>query len=172
MSVSKKDKELYLYRIGLACKIARQKGAIFNEAVVTAQGALESCWGLSELAKKGNNLFGIKAGKSWSGDTIEFPTREWSGEKGWYWTTAKWRKYLSWNLCIVDYSKLIASLPWFEKALDHADDAERFLKELLPGPPSKEWPKGKPGWATDPMYACKLKLIALEIEDLGGVRWG
>jgi len=157
-------KKLYLFRMEKACEIARRKGAIFNEAVATAMGALESNWGTSQLSQKANNLFGIKAGSSWTGETIELPTWEWYPSKGWVRTTAKWRKYLSWNLCLVDYANLIANRPWFRDALQHLNDPEKFLESLLPTP--TEW-----GWATDPKYKDKVIDIALEIQRLGGPAW-
>lgn len=62
---TKSEQGAYLYRMKEACQVARMKKAKFNEAVVTAQGALESSWGTSELAKKANNLFGIKRTLGW-----------------------------------------------------------------------------------------------------------
>lgn len=41
-----------------------------------AQAILESAWGTSHLATNGNNLFGIKADETWTGDTIEIVTNE------------------------------------------------------------------------------------------------
>lgn len=35
-----------------------------------AQAALESAWGESGLAKRANNLFGVKADRSWTGDVL------------------------------------------------------------------------------------------------------
>lgn len=163
MAVKQIDKELYLFRIQKACEIARLKGAEFNEAVVVAQGALESAWGTSGLAKNANNLFGIKAGSSWKGDTVTYTTWE-EGKNGWYQTVARWRKYLSWNLCIVDYSSIIHSLPWFKDALEYLDNADLFLKNILPEP-------NEPGWATDSKYFQKIKNIAEQIEALGGPKW-
>ncbi len=157
------DKRLFLSRMKKACEIARQKGAVFNEAVVTAQGALESNWGKSYLAQKANNLFGIKAGKDWKGETIELPTKEYVNGK-WIEVIARWRKYPSWNLCIVDYANLIKTRKWFQDALKYLDDPEKFLRSILPAP-------GKPGWATDPEYFSKVKQIALQIEALGGPKW-
>jgi len=163
MAVRQIDKELYLFRIQKACEIARLKGAIFNEAVVVAQGALESAWGTSGLAKNANNLFGIKAGKSWTGDVVTYTTWE-EGKNGWYQTVARWRKYLSWNLCLVDYAELIRSLPWFKDALEYLNNANLFLKNILPEP-------NEPGWATDSHYTTKILSVAKEIEALGGPRW-
>lgn len=162
-SVRDIDKKLYLDRMRLACRIARDKGALFNEAVVTAMGALESAWGTSRLVREANNLFGIKAGTSWKGETIELPTWEYLNGQ-WVRTTAKWRRYASWNLCIVDFSNLIQTRPWFQNALKYLNDPDLFLQALLPGP-------NKLGWSTDPNYFAKVKAIAREIEQLGGPKW-
>lgn len=158
-------KHQFLLRMKEACEVARQKGARFNEAVVTAQAALESAWGNSQLARMANNLFGIKAGPSWYGAVLELPTREWDKKRGWYAITAKWRKYPSWSECIVDYANLIARLSWFKDALNHLENADSFLKALLPSPPRK------PGWATDPNYFDKVKKAGMIIEGMGGVKW-
>lgn len=45
-------------------------------SITTAQAILESGWGESYLAKESNNIFGIKADKSWDGKTIELSTTE------------------------------------------------------------------------------------------------
>lgn len=45
-------------------------------SVIIAQAALETGWGKSELASKSNNLFGIKADKSWNGKKINMKTSE------------------------------------------------------------------------------------------------
>lgn len=45
-------------------------------SVVIAQAALETGWGKSELASKSNNLFGIKADKSWKGKKVNMKTSE------------------------------------------------------------------------------------------------
>jgi len=162
--VAAMTKQEFIERMKQACIVARQKGADFNEPVVTAQGALESSWGNSGLCVKANNLFGIKAGKSWTGPTLELPTREWSKKKGWYNTTAKWRVYPSWNECIVDYSRLLARLKWYRDTFNVRHDPDRFLQAILP---SDE----EPGWATDPRYAQKIRNVAREIERLGGPKW-
>jgi hypothetical protein len=54
-----------------AQEIQRKYGVPASIAI--AQAALESGWGDSA---KGNNLFGIKAGKSWQGATIDMATHE------------------------------------------------------------------------------------------------
>jgi len=148
---TKKQQELFLFRIRLACKIARQKGALFNEEILIAQAAHESGWGTSQLAARYNNILGIKAGSNWNGDVVVLPTWELvNGKK--VNTVARWRRYLSWNLCIVDYSNLLQTLPWYKNSLNYLNDPDDFLREILPGPKSLQFPNGKPGWATDINY--------------------
>lgn len=163
--ITQTQKRLYLHRINLACDIAVMKNAIFNREIVKAQGALESGWGTSQLAQKYNNVFGIKAGASWTGSKVALPTWEWVNGKR-VDTVAWWRRYLSWNLCIVDYSNLLQGLPWFQNALNYLHDPDIFLREILPGPKSEKWPKGKPGWATDPKYIQQINRIRKEIQAL------
>lgn len=143
---------------------AHIKGAKFNDAVAFSQSALESKWGQSTLSNKYNNLFGIKAGSSWKGDIVSLPTWEYSSTIGWYQTTAKWRKYLSWQECLLDYSNIISSLWWYQDALKYLDNADKFLQALLPAP-------GKPGWATDPDYFNKVRNVGKEIERAGYIKW-
>lgn len=48
----------------------------FIPSVLIAQAAIESNWGRSTLSAKYNNFFGIKAGKSWKGKTVNMKTGE------------------------------------------------------------------------------------------------
>lgn len=52
-----------------------KKFGIPYEAIL-AQSALESGWGDSDLTKQGNNFFGIKTGKNWTGGVWTGPTQE------------------------------------------------------------------------------------------------
>lgn len=45
-------------------------------SIVIAQAALETGWGKSDLSLKSNNLFGIKADKSWKGSKVKMKTNE------------------------------------------------------------------------------------------------
>ena len=157
------SKSLFIFRMRKACEIARMKGAVFNEPVVFAQAALESAWGTSRLAREACNLFGIKATPSWKGPVITLPTREYVAGR-WIVVPANWRKYPSWNECIVDYSRILHVCPWYRDALENINDPDAFLKGLLPT-------VREPGWATDPIYEFKVKQIAKEIEKLGGPKW-
>ena len=48
----------------------------FFPSVLIAQAALESNWGQSALSAKYNNYFGIKAGSTWTGKTVNMQTGE------------------------------------------------------------------------------------------------
>ena len=48
----------------------------FFPSVLIAQAALESNWGMSKLSANYNNYFGIKAGNSWTGKTVNMQTGE------------------------------------------------------------------------------------------------
>ncbi|HBF37339.1 MAG TPA: hypothetical protein DDW50_08455 [Firmicutes bacterium] len=157
-------KKEFIDKMNLACCEAELKKARFNRAVIFAQAALESNWGNSELVRKANNLFSIKAGYSWKGKTIKLPGPEWSNRLGWYQDFQQWRIYESWCDCILDYAKIIAEAPWFQDALQYVDQPEEFLKALLPD-------NNHPGWATDPGYFQKITKIAAELENYGGPKW-
>lgn len=159
-------RKAFLERMEKAFYWATKRGAKLNKAVVFAQAALESGWGKSLLAREANNLFGIKAGKSWKGKTIKLPTWEWSEEKGKYRTIAEWRVYRSWQECLLDYYRLLETLPWFQDALEHLDNADEFLRALLP-----DKAKGEPGWATDTKYYNKVRRVGKTIEKLGYIEW-
>ena len=165
-------RSLFVPKMLAACEAAKIHGAMFSTPVAMAQGALESGWGGSGLTRQANNLFGIKAGKGWKHETLAMPTREYIAGKGWIVTVAKWRKYPCWEACVTDYAHMIATLSWFRDALNHLEDPDAFLHALLPSPRSAQWPRGKPGWATDPDYRNKVRRCAVEIQAEGGPRWG
>lgn len=50
-------------------------------SITMAQGILESDYGRSKLAKDSNNLFGVKADKSWKGAKKSYPTYEYYNGK-------------------------------------------------------------------------------------------
>lgn len=51
-------------------------GAHINPAVVLAQTSLETGFGQSKLSSEANNYFGMKAGKSWTGEVYVVDTKE------------------------------------------------------------------------------------------------
>ena len=106
-------------------------------SITLAQGILESGSGLSELATKGNNHFGIKCHKDWTGKRMYMDDDK-KGE------------------CFRVYKKAEDSFR------DHSDflryrDRYKFLFDLRPTD-YKGWAYGlkKAGYATDPKYPAKL----------------
>ena len=138
-----------------AAQEAQKAGAPIHPGIAAAQAALESGWGKSSLAVKGNNLFGIKAGKTWKGKRTTMSTKEWCKERGWYTIDADFRAYDSWSDCFKDYGEIIAGRSWYQDAAKAAknNDARGFLDGLASN--AKE-----PGWATDPDYVKNVWMIA------------
>ncbi len=117
---------------------------------VVAQAALESGWGRHEIRRAdGNqsfNLFGIKAGRNWSGPVVETVTTEHvngTPQK----TVEKFRAYGSYAEAFRDYGNLLLGNPRYAAVRDQ-QDAAGFARGLQ-----------QAGYATDPMYADKLMRI-------------
>jgi len=132
-------------------------GRKVNPAILAAQGVLESGYGKSLLSKMANNLFGIKAGKSWKGLVYNIKTREFDPEKGWYVISAPFRQYKDWADCFNDYANIIERLSWYKDATANCFDPVKYLDGILPT-------KREPGWATDPRYREKILAICKKYE--------
>ena len=114
-------------------------------SITLAQAILESGWGQSALATEGNNLFGIKADESWTGQVIEMETQEFVNG-GYITVIARWRVYDKWEQSVLDHGKFLKENSRYEqagvfKAKDYREQAEAILRA---------------GYATDPNYANKL----------------
>jgi flagellum-specific peptidoglycan hydrolase FlgJ len=72
-----RDQEDLLKRLRVAAALSEARDV--PAAVVVAQAVLESGWGRSGLARKGNALFGIKADARWDGAVYSGTTREFEG---------------------------------------------------------------------------------------------
>lgn len=117
---------------------------------LVAHSALESGWGKREIrtadGSPSYNLFGIKAGRGWSGPTAEVQTTEFvngvaQSER------AKFRVYGSYAEAFRDYATLLSSKPRFSGVIGQQDGLQ-FARSLQ-----------QAGYATDPMYADKLVRI-------------
>ena len=133
-----------------AQQAARQLGV--NPVTLLAQAALETNWGRN-VPQDGsggtsNNLFGIKSGSDWSGQSVTNSTREFSGGAA---TTVKaqFRSYDSTSQCFHDYVDLLKGNPRYAAALGTGNDVQAFGSALQQG-----------GYATDPAYAGKLTAVA------------
>jgi flagellar protein FlgJ len=114
------------------------------------QAALESGWGKHEIrAADGSqsfNLFGIKAGRSWKGPTVEAMTTEYVGGAPRR-MLQKFRAYGSYAEAFQDYAGLMQGNRRYAAVLKQTDSAG-FAYGLQ-----------RAGYATDPQYGDKLTRI-------------
>ncbi|WP_447527336.1 flagellar assembly peptidoglycan hydrolase FlgJ [Vreelandella sp. TE19] len=118
--------------------------------LILAQAALETGWGRHEIAthegRNSHNLFGIKAGSHWKGNTTDITTHEYlNGQRTQMVDT--FRVYDSFEHAFTDYANLIGKNPRYAGVVE-AQNAEQAARELQRG-----------GYATDPRYADKLVAI-------------
>jgi flagellar protein FlgJ len=112
------------------------------------QAGHDTGWGKHEIKHKGgassHNLFGIKAGASWTGKVAEVTTTEYVNgvpQK----QVARFRAYDSYADSFKDYARMISESPRYAKAREQTGSAHAFASGLQ-----------KAGYATDPDYAAKL----------------
>ena len=122
-----------------------------SPGLLVAQSALETGWGKHIMTRPDGssafNLFGIKAGPSWRGDTVTKPTLEF--RNGVMQTEiAHFRAYTSAGDSLKDYVEFIQSNSRYRDALAHGGDDTHYVKSLQ-----------KAGYATDPNYADKIVSI-------------
>jgi len=117
---------------------------------LVAHSALESGWGRSEIrgadGAASYNLFGIKAGKSWTGRTVEAATTEYVEGKPQQ-VVERFRAYASYEEGFRDYANLLRGSSRFSAVIGSQDGTE-FARRMQ-----------QAGYATDPMYADKLSRI-------------
>jgi flagellar protein FlgJ len=132
----------------------QQLGPLLKEAadqlgvsprILMAQAAIETGWGRSVV---GNNIFGIKAGSSWTGATVTTPTHEY--ENGQLVSvTDSFRSYPTLDAAVKDFVSLVSGSSRYQAALGSGDDAASYGRALVAG-----------GWATDIDYVGKLASVA------------
>jgi peptidoglycan hydrolase FlgJ len=127
---------------------ARELGV--DPRAVVAQAALETGWGASQPGAQisSHNLFGIKAGESWHGASVDSDTTEYvSGRAGT--ENARFRSYEDIAQSVADYVRVLKDNPRYAAALNTGTDVRAFATALQKG-----------GYATDPEYANKLVAVA------------
>lgn len=137
--------------------LAEQAAAQLGVApeLLVAHAALESGWGQRPLrqadGRDTHNLFSIKAGSRWQGDTAQALTTEYTqGQPALQ--TERFRSYPDHASAFQDYAQLLRS-PRYQGALGVGDDARAFAQGLVRG-----------GYATDPAYADKLTRVAASVK--------
>jgi len=123
-----------------------------SPVAVLAQAALETGWGKRVMNRpdgaSSNNLFGIKAGGSWDGESVSKSTLEFRDglprkER------AEFRAYKDVSSTFDDYAEFLKTSPRYASVIDRADDIKGFAKALQSS-----------GYATDPAYADKIADIS------------
>jgi flagellar protein FlgJ len=122
-----------------------------------AQAALETGWGQhvpASGASSSSNLFGIKAGGSWQGDSVNSLTSEVvNGQSARL--PQSFRAYSSVQQGVNDYVSLLQRNARYSQALGTGTDVSAFANGLVRG-----------GYATDPDYAQKLQATAAAVKTL------
>jgi len=117
---------------------------------LVAQAALETGWGKSVIrhadGSSSHNLFNIKAGRNWTGKTVDARTTEYENGQP-VSRVERFRAYDSYDESFRDYAALIGQSPRYASVLGQTD-AGGFAHALQSG-----------GYATDPGYAGKLVRI-------------
>ncbi len=118
-----------------------------DKNVLMAQAALETGWGKHVIAKgeeSSFNLFNIKAGSQWKGDTVNVSSLEYSN--GTFKPEASsFRCYSSIEESVNDYLKFVQENPRYKEALENVNDSAAYIRTLH-----------QAGYATDPEYADKV----------------
>lgn len=120
------------------------------------QAALESGWGKAEIrgadGQNSHNLFGIKAGASWKGKTVDIVTTEYVNGKPQK-QVDTFRAYDTYADSFRDYAKLLQNNARYQNVLAQGHDAAGFAQGLQ-----------QAGYATDPKYAQKLMSVIRLVE--------
>ena len=129
-----------------AAKVEKSSG--IPAGYMLGQAGHETGWGKHEIKAAGGapsfNLFGIKAGASWTGKVAEISTTEYVNGVAKK-IVAKFRAYDSYEASFRDYARLITQTPRYAQASQQTGSVQAFATGLQ-----------KAGYATDPDYASKL----------------
>lgn len=141
--------------------LAREAGQRLgvDPAALVAQAALETGWGRAVPSAAGSsscNLFGIKAGASWNGASVDVSTREFEAGVP-VRKVERFRAYASAAASFQDYAAMLGKSPRYAAAVGTGSDVTAFASALQQG-----------GYATDPDYAQKLTAVAAEVRSIAG----
>lgn len=126
-------------------------------SLLLAQAALETGWGqkvVQNARGSSNNLFNIKADKSWQGDKVTTQTLEFHDNTP-VKETAAFRSYSNYQDSFNDYVRFLNDNPRYETALQQRGDSESFIRGIH-----------RAGYATDPTYADKVLQVKQKIESM------
>lgn len=139
MSEIRKDLQEFIDSLVAEAQFCQVEYGILASLTI-AQAILESGWGSSQLAQKGNNLFGIKG--DYCGLSVSIESPEWiNGEK--IMMVSSFRKYPSRRASIIDHAEFM------QKPRYDAVRAAKTPKEACDA-------IQKSGYSTDPDYGPYL----------------
>lgn len=136
--------------------LAAQQATGIPAQYVLGQAALESGWGRGEIrgddGAPSHNLFGVKAGSSWRGRTVDVVTTEYENGAAKK-VTEKFRAYDSYDEAFRDWAQLLTSQPRYAQVLARGRDGGAFAQGLQ-----------QAGYATDPAYGAKLTRVIASVD--------
>jgi flagellar protein FlgJ len=151
---SSAEQATFISQVWPQAEAAAQQLGVHPVSLV-AQAALESNWGRSVPrgadGASSNNLFGIKAGSSWTGAAVTARTQEYQGRAAAP-VNAAFRAYASPGESFQDYVAVLRANPRFSAALGSGNSVSGFATALQQG-----------GYATDPDYAQKVQAVAGQV---------
>lgn len=133
-----------------------------DPSILIAQAALETGWGSKVITNSqgsSNNLFNIKADRSWKGDKVATQTLEYH-ENVPVKQKAAFRSYASFEESFNDFVRFLNQNPRYHTALATASNAQSdnsasFIRGIH-----------KAGYATDPNYADKVLRVKERIDQM------
>ena len=150
----------FVDRMAPAAKLASQASGVPAELIL-AQAALETGWGSkpirTDAGADSHNLFGIKAGRHWTGKTTNISTTEYVGGNATS-MVEPFRVYESADQSFMDYARLISKSSRYSSVVN-ANSAKEAAYQLQYS-----------GYATDPEYGNKLVAVMDTIGPLGAGR--
>lgn len=138
-----------------ADKAAKALGV--DSTLLLAQAALETGWGqkvVKNARGSSNNLFNIKADRSWHGAKVATQTLEYQDQTP-VMEKAAFRSYSNYQDSFNDYVRFLANNPRYTTALRHGGSDEDFIRGIH-----------QAGYATDPQYADKVLRVQAQIEQM------
>lgn len=147
-----KDMNEFIDKYGQAAFNVGKQYGIPYEAIL-AQAALESGYGASKLTQQGYNFFGMKAGDSWNGPTIELPTKEQDENGKEHTEMASFRSYATPEEGFRGYGEFITKNSRYSNALNYPGNPVQYITEIK-----------NAGYATDVNYVSKLSTLIGSVE--------
>lgn len=123
-----------------------QLDSLVPASVTIAQAILESDWGRSLLARKGQNYFGIKAGRAGPGPAGVIKMNTWEVLSGTNVVVNDgFKAYHNLYESVMDHGRFLADNPRYSAAFQVVDNPQEFARRIHAA-----------GYATDPSYSTKL----------------